>query len=189
MSNEKPSLAAAWVAAFAEIEGAVKNARNPHYDSRFADLPSIITAIKPHLVKHGLLFTQISHPHEKGIQIETVLMHESGEQMSLGSLFVPAVKNDPQGFGSAQTYARRFSLQCAFGLPAFDDDGQAAVAAQERQPDPLLIELRQSAMDGIQALQDAHAKHKDSKGFAAIWKQHGAALKTAAQAVENDTTD
>lgn len=175
------TLAAAWVQAFAEIEGAVKNSSNPHYKSKFADLPSVIAAIKPHLTRHGLAFIQPLHPHDKGITVETVLMHESGETLSLGSLFVPAVKNDPQGFGSACTYARRFALQTAFGLPAFDDDGEAAREAQERQPHPLLITLRQAAMEGPTALRDAFNEHKDDPALADIWKRHSAALKSAAE--------
>ncbi len=58
-----------------------------------------------------------------------VLHHASGESMSLGSLFVPANKNDAQGFGSALTYCRRYALVTAFGVPTEDDDGNAARAA------------------------------------------------------------
>jgi hypothetical protein len=123
-----PNLAAAMTAAFAEIEGATKAATNPHFKSKYADLTSIIEAIKPPLIRHGLFFTQRCHPDQEGVSVETVLHHSSGEKESLGTLFVPANKRDAQGFGSALTYARRYALQTAFGVPTEDDDGNAAVA-------------------------------------------------------------
>jgi hypothetical protein len=123
-----PNLSAAMAEAFAEIEGATKSATNPHFKSKYADLTSIIEAIKPPLIRHGLFFTQRCIPSEDGVSVETVLHHSSGEKEGLGTLYVPANKRDPQGFGSALTYARRYALQTAFGVPTEDDDGNAAVA-------------------------------------------------------------
>jgi hypothetical protein len=120
------SLASSMAAAFAEIEGATKSANNPHFKSKYADLTSIIEAVKPALIKHRLFFTQRCHPDQEGVTVETVLHHAGGEELSLGSLYVPANKRDAQGFGSALTYARRYSLQTAFGVPTEDDDGNAA---------------------------------------------------------------
>lgn len=120
------SLSAAMAKAFAEIEAATKSANNPHFKSKYADLGAVIEAVKPPLIKHGLFFTQRSHPVENGVSVETVLHHEGGEELSLGTLFVPANKQDAQGFGSALTYARRYGLMTAFGVPAEDDDGNAA---------------------------------------------------------------
>lgn len=123
------TLSAAMALAFAEIEKATKDAVNPHFKSKYADLGAVIEAIKPPLVKHGLFFTQRCGPSTGGVTVETVLHHAGGEEMSLGALFVPANKQDAQGFGSALTYARRYSLMTAFGVPAEDDDGNAAVAS------------------------------------------------------------
>jgi hypothetical protein len=128
------SLHSAMALAFAEIEKATKNAANPAFKSggkasKYADLGSIIEAIKPPLIAHGLFFTQHCQPSDRGVTVETMLHHESGESMSLGALFVPANKQDPHGFGSALTYARRYGLQTAFVVPTEDDDGNAAVAA------------------------------------------------------------
>jgi hypothetical protein len=120
------SLSAAMAKAFAEIEAATKTANNPHFKSKYADLGAVIDAVKPPLIKHGLFFTQRSHPAENGVSVETVIHHEGGEELSLGTLFVPANKQDAQGFGSALTYARRYGLMTAFGVPAEDDDGNAA---------------------------------------------------------------
>lgn len=123
------SLHSAMAAAFSAIEAATKSANNPHFKSKYADIGAVIDAIKPALVANNLFFTQHPQPSEGGVTVETVLHHASGESMSLGSLFVPANKNDAQGFGSALTYCRRYALVTAFGVPTEDDDGNAARAA------------------------------------------------------------
>lgn len=129
---EAATLPAAMAKAFAEIEAATKSANNPHFKSKYADLGAVIDAVKPPLIKHGLFFTQRCHPCEGGVSVETVLHHEGGEEMTLGTLFVPANKNDAQGFGSALTYARRYGLLTAFGVPTEDDDGNAAARSAPR---------------------------------------------------------
>jgi hypothetical protein len=126
------TLASAMAAAFGEIEGATKSANNPHFKTKYADITAVIEAIKPALIAHGLFFTQHPQPSENGITVETFLHHAGGESLSLGSLFVPANKNDAQGFGSALTYARRYALVTAFGVPVEDDDGNAAARGQSR---------------------------------------------------------
>jgi hypothetical protein len=125
---EAGTLSAAMALAFAEIEGATKSVTGQvgQQKYKYADLGSVIDAIKPHLVTHGLFFTQRCQPSEDGVIVETVLHHACGDEMPLGSLFVPANKRDAQGFGSALTYARRYGLMTAFGVPAEDDDGNAA---------------------------------------------------------------
>ena len=123
--------------AFAAIEGAKKDSNNPHFKSKYADLESVADAIKPALVANELFFAQVTHEQQGGVCVETVVHHSSGESMSFGKLFVPAGKQDAQGYGSALTYARRYGLMTAFGVCPEDDDGNAAVATtparQERQ--------------------------------------------------------
>ena len=125
------ALCTAMAKAFAAIEGATKDKTNPHFKSKYADLSTVVDAIKPALSKHGLFFVQVTHDAPQGVCVETIICHESGEQMSAGRLYVPASKQDPQGYGSALTYARRYSLMAAFGVPAEDDDGNAAVKAHK----------------------------------------------------------
>ena len=132
---EPATLASAMAAAFGEIEAATKDAKNPHFKSKYADLTAVIGAIKPALVRNGLFFTQNPEPHDQGVQIETILHHASGEVFSLGKLFVPANKRDAQGFGSALTYARRYALVTAFGVPVEDDDGEAARKTPQQAPE------------------------------------------------------
>lgn len=147
---EAATLASAMAAAFGEIEGATKSANNPHFKSKYADITAVIEAIKPALIKHGLFFTQHPQPSENGITVETVLHHAGGEHLSLGSLFVPANKNDAQGFGSALTYARRYALVTAFGVPVEDDDGNAAARGTQQA----------SAVSPPQPKEPAHSKLK-----------------------------
>lgn len=129
---ETDTIYSAMARAFAEIESATKSANNPHFKSKYADLTSVIDAIKPALVKNNLFFTQTPEPTEGGVCIATYLFHVDGHSLSLGKLFVPANKNDAQAYGSALTYARRYALVTAFGVPVEDDDGNAASRGQER---------------------------------------------------------
>jgi ERF superfamily len=130
---EADTIHSAMARAFAQIEGATKSAANPHFKSKYADLTTVIDAIKPALVANGLFFTQCPTECSGGVQIKTFLHHQGGENLFLGELFVPANKNDAQAYGSALTYARRYALVTAFGVPVEDDDGNAASGKQAGQ--------------------------------------------------------
>lgn len=151
-TKTETTLASAMAAAFGEIEAATKSNENAAFKqggkaSKYADIGAVIAAIKPALISHGLFFTQRPEPSEGGVTVETVLTHSSGESMSLGRLYVPANKNDPQGFGSALTYARRYALVTAFGVPVEDDDGNAAAnQAPARQREPLAVTAAKTAI-------------------------------------------
>ena len=120
------SIIAALAKALPELEGAKKNKANPAFKSKYADLAAVIEALEP-IRKHGLWYRQVLHESSEGVNVETIYIHEGGDTLSAGSLYMPATKRDAQGFGSALTYARRYSLQSAFGLATEDDDGNAAV--------------------------------------------------------------
>jgi hypothetical protein len=116
----------AFVRAQAGFGAALKTSTNPHFKSRYADLSACIEAVIDSLHKNGFALLQKTHECETGVAVETILMHESGEQISGGILRVPASKLDPQGYGSALTYARRYSLMAVCGIAPEDDDGNAA---------------------------------------------------------------
>lgn len=119
------NLAAALCKAQADMEGAKKDAKNPHFNSKYADLASVWDAIREPLTKNGLSIVQLPRSMQGGVEVETILLHTSGESLS-SVLAVPATKSDAQGFGSALTYARRYSLMAMVGVAPEDDDGNAA---------------------------------------------------------------
>lgn len=121
-------LAVALHKAQGQIKAAIKDATNPHFRSRYADLSSIVEAVKAPLLAEGIVFLQGIEDGENGVAVETMLLHTSGEWMS-SVLKIPASKQDAQGYGSAITYGRRYGLQSMCGVPAEDDDGNAATAS------------------------------------------------------------
>jgi len=127
------AIAAALVKAQKEFGPALKTATNPHFRSKYAALDACVEAVIDALNNNGIFLMQYTHPCEDGVIVETMFIHESGEHMSGGRLHVPASKQDPQGYGSALTYARRYSLQAACGIAPEDDDGNAA---SKPKPEP-----------------------------------------------------
>jgi hypothetical protein len=111
---------------------ALKTATNPHFKSRYADLSACVEAVMDGLNNNGIALVQQLHEAEHGVTVETVFIHESGEMLNCGKLFVPATKQDAQGFGSALTYARRYSLMAACGIAPEDDDGNASSRPKEK---------------------------------------------------------
>ncbi len=105
---------------------ALKTATNPHFKKNYADLAACIEAVVDALNANGIALVQQTSDCSDGVIVETVFVHESGETFSSGRLHVPASKNDAQGYGSALTYARRYSLMAACGIAPEDDNGHAA---------------------------------------------------------------
>lgn len=126
-SESIKQLSAALLKAQRSITFASKDAVNPAFrGSKYADLPAVIDAIKPALNDAGIVFLQTFSPSEAGfIAVTTRLIHETGEWVE-DTATVPLPKSDPQGYGSAATYARRYSLAAITGLYQDDDDGNAA---------------------------------------------------------------
>lgn len=123
--EQSPSIAAL-AEALAQVQQAMKPApkenENPFFKSSYADLATISKTVLPLLSAHGLSVSQVA---EGEGSVTTVLMHKSGEWLR-GTLTLKPVKNDPQGMGSAITYARRYALAAICGLSTEDDDGNAA---------------------------------------------------------------
>ena len=121
------NVATAFVKAQQAFGPALKTATNPHLKTKYANLSACVEAVVDALNMNGIALIQKTHEsNPNGVTVETVLMHESGEYITSGPLFVPAAKQDPQGYGSALTYARRYSLMTACGIAPEDDDGNAA---------------------------------------------------------------
>jgi hypothetical protein len=129
-------IATALVKAQRDFAPALKTSTNPHFRSRYADLAACVEAVIDALNANGIAMIQRTHDSDNGVAVETLFVHESGETITGGILHVPAAKHDPQGYGSALTYARRYSLMAACGIAPEDDDANAAqrtpVNAQSR---------------------------------------------------------
>jgi hypothetical protein len=124
-------IAVALLAAQREMGAALKDAKNPFFKSSYADMNSVIDASLPVLNKHGITILQPTVTLELlgGVSksvIETTLLHESGEWLSSQTDIICAKQNDPQAYGSAISYARRYGLQAFVMLKGVDDDGELA---------------------------------------------------------------
>jgi len=134
-------LAVAMAKAQAQVKTALKDSKNPAFKSSYADLASIWDACREALNKNGLSIIQRTDFSEQDIWLETMLLHVSGDSISSRYPLRP-LKQDPQGYGSALTYAKRYTLASMVGVVADeDDDGNAASgrtnghADNSRQPD------------------------------------------------------
>jgi hypothetical protein len=117
------------VKAQANIHGAIKDSTNPHFKSKYADLSSVMEAVKAPLLAQGIAIVQATEPSEANeVRLSTMLLHASGEYIA-DTITVPVNKQDAQGYGSAMTYARRYGLQAMTGCCPEDDDGNAAARA------------------------------------------------------------
>ena len=126
-------IAAAFIKAKKAFSPALKDKTNPAFRSKYADLGACLEAVNDALLDNGIALFQETHEDATGVTVETVFLHESGETIRGGKFHVPASKQDPQGYGSALTYARRYSLITACGIAPEDDDGNAGTDAKRRQ--------------------------------------------------------
>lgn len=173
-SESIKELAGALAKAQGEIKGALKDADNPFFKSKYADLASVVEAIRAPLATHGIAYVQLTVPSDKEeVQVETVLMHASGEWVS-GIIAVPVSKSDAQGYGSALTYARRYGLSAAVGVAPEDDDGNAAAKAAPKASkitpnagagDDLVAQQKQRCLDISIVVKDYLAEGKEWNAF------------------------
>lgn len=120
------SIAAALVKAQMEMGNAKKEAENPFFKKKYADLNSIREACIPALNKHGIAVLQpIVHVDGKNF-VKTLLLHDSGEMIEGLTEIIYAKPNDAQAQGSGISYARRYGLQSLCNVGAEDDDGNHA---------------------------------------------------------------
>jgi len=123
--GERAPLAKALVAAQKATESIKKAATNPAFKSKYADLAHVVEGVVPALNEAGVAVIQSPASDGDRVSVTTVLLHESGASIS-GTLHLRPTKNDPQGVGSAITYARRYALLAMTGAAPEDDDGNAA---------------------------------------------------------------
>jgi hypothetical protein len=117
----------------------VKKGKKGH-NNKYADLPAVLDEAVAKLNEHGIVVLQPIQPASQTnhARVETILLHaESGESLS-GCAEVPwrseSKMNDAQSYGSAVTYARRYSLVSILGISTEDDDGQSAYSKPKAEP-------------------------------------------------------
>ena len=152
-SKATPELFDALSKAQGEIENASKNAANPHFKSKYADLAEILNTTRPVFAKYGLSLSQFPGFDGSLASVTTLVGHASGGYISAVASCVPA-KTDAQGIGSATTYLRRYGAAAAAGIAQEDDDGQAA--AHSAKP----VEVHTAWLDAIKDASDKAALDK-----------------------------
>ena len=194
MSNSIAALAAALSAAQGTIEAASKNSVNPYFKSKYSDLNALREVIREPLAANGLSITQFARTVSNGerVEVETMLMHSSGEYLR-DTLVLPvgrkfdkggeAMPVDVQSIGSAITYARRYALSSILSLAADDDDGNAAVKndGYKSFEDAHLEAFKEVSKKGLEALQSAFNALPKTEVAKRFWATHSKELKQIAQ--------
>jgi hypothetical protein len=182
------NIAAAFVKAQRAFGPALKTSTNPHFKSKYADLANCVEAVVDALNANGIGLMQRTYESKDGVMVETVFVHESGEVMECGMLHVPAGKQDPQGYGSALTYARRYSLLAATGLAPEDDDGNQAsrktvITSTVNENQILDLMAAMDEVTTVKELQETYkAAYKATNGEQA-WQAKVIAKKDAKKAI------
>jgi hypothetical protein len=180
--NFMQKIATALVKAQNQFGPALKSNTNPHFRSKYADLSACVEAVVDALNANGVFLMQQTSECLDGVIVETLFLHESGESLSSGKLHVPAAKQDPQGYGSALTYARRYSLMAACGIAPEDDDGNAASRKQETKVNASAMADHLAAIDATsnkEELQTAYAAAYEACNGDQTWQSRVMAAKAA----------
>lgn len=115
----------------AQVKQPAKTAKNPYFNSKYVTLEGVMQAVDAALPGTGLAYSQLAENGDNGVSVSTLITHSSGEWMIVGPLTLTPTKRDPQGQGSAITYAKRYQLASAFGISSdIDDDGNAGTFGQ-----------------------------------------------------------
>lgn len=168
-SEETNELALALCLAQGQMGGAVKDSSNPFFKSSYADLTSVIKAIKQPFADNGLSYTQFPVSSDIGVGVATRLMHVSGQWVE-SEFVLPIVKQDPQAAGSAITYARRYALQSIAGIPTADDDAESAMLRSEQTKTQEYQDMIVDLLPSVKAIKDGIATEDYSTANEA-WKE------------------
>jgi len=152
------------------MTGAKKAADNPFFKSKYSDLAEVIRAISEPFAANGLSFIQSASFIDGKISVITRIMHKSGEWLESDPCELPPVKNDPQGYGSAISYAKRYSLQSFAGVPSIDDDGNDAKKHTAKPKEVPFAEVPSIDDDGNDATAKKIKSCKSLDELASVWK-------------------
>jgi len=140
-SEQLNELATALAKAQGELEGAKMDGTNPFFHAKYATLSSVWDACRKALSSNGLSVVQTCSVYagEENLIVETTLLHSNGQWIS-GEIRMKPSKDDPQGIGSAITYARRYGLSAIVGICPEDDDAESATE-HKLKSEPKKVEL------------------------------------------------
>ena len=153
-STEISELAKALINVQRTIQPAVKDATNPFVQNRYATLNSVMDSCREALLGNSIWMTQFPVPAEPGyLGLVTKLTHAESGQWQSSLAVVPLPKADPQGMGSAMTYARRYALSAMLGIVTDDDDGEDAkqstnTTSPSRRPQTASLAHKGTPFDG-----------------------------------------
>lgn len=165
MSETIAEIATALSKAQGMIDDATKTGLNPAFRSKYADLAAVRAVIREPLAVNDLAIVQGPRRADGGVEVETMLVHKSGEWIS-ESVFIPVAKWDAHGMGSGITYGRRYGLMSILCIATEDDDGNTAVekggpaappakkAAPKVNADKVIEKGNAAAANGTDALRD-----------------------------------
>lgn len=176
LEHANPALFAALAKAQGEVENASKNAANPHFKSKYADLAEVLNTVRPVFSENGLSIIQSTEFDGSLVSVTTTIAHKDGGYVSSKASCVPS-KTDAQGVGSATTYLRRYSLASACGVAQEDDDGNSS--AHNDKPVAKITEKQEVELsDYIEATNTDRAK------MLAYFKVKSLSELSSAQAVQ-----
>lgn len=122
-SAEITDLARAMLKVQADLQPALKDRENTFSHSRYATLNSVMEACRDALISNGIWLAQYPVPVDAGhMGLVTKLTHAESGQWQSSLMVMPLPKADPQGYGSAMTYSRRYALSALIGIVTEEDD-------------------------------------------------------------------
>jgi hypothetical protein len=168
-SVEIDKIAGALVAVQAAMKPAIKDATNPHFRSKYADLGAIWEACREPLTKNGIFVGQDVTGDSGCVAVTTRMIHTSGQWVEFGPLVIPLGRHDAQAVGSGVSYGKRYALAAALGIIAEDDDDGNTATASAPKPQPAYAQgTRKPATNGKEVANAAEAVTAERKVVAVI---------------------
>ena len=144
-SETTKAISAALLGFQADVTGVKRDSTNPHFKNRYASLEAVMDSARPWLQHYGLVIIQSPGAIVDGnLEMTTRFIHADSGEWIEGKGDIPLGKRDPQGAGSAQTYAQRYHLMAMLGLPPTDDDGETAIDRDNARPEPATLSKAKS---------------------------------------------
>ena len=112
-----------------------KKVRYGKTEFHYADLDSILKAVRPLMAEQGLSFTQIPQVQDGKVGVITIIMHCSGQFIESDPFLIPTQQQNAQGYGSCITYAKRYSLSALLGISADEDDDGNYGSCRDNKPE------------------------------------------------------